>query len=263
MNRAARRKSTRFGRVSPERACPTRAPSSSSARPATSPIASSFPPCIISAKGGTSPRNTPSSASVDATGPTRTFRPNSNRARRKTRPTSFGPNSPGTSRSPREASTSPKLTSRSRRSSKNLTSRMERRGTGSITWPSLPSISRSSSNNSARRVSFTTVTRKNLGAASSSKSPSATTFPAPRPSIATSPAFSARIRSTESTTISARRPSKTSSRCGSATRSSNRSGTGRTSNRCRSPWPKRSAWPEGEGAITTPPARSATWSRTT
>ena len=33
--------------------------------------------------------------------------------------------------------------------------------------------------------------------------------------------------------------------------------------RCRSRWPRRSAWPAAGGRITTPRARSATWSRTT
>jgi hypothetical protein len=70
-------------------------------------------------------------------------------------------------------------------------------------------------------------------------------------------------RSTASITTSGKRPSRTSSRSASGIRSSSRSSTRSTSTTCRSPWPRRSAWKGGEAVITKPPARSATWCRTT
>ena len=73
---------------------------------------------------------------------------------------------------------------------------------------------------------------------------------------------STKTRSTASTTTWARRPSRTSWCSALPTAFSSRSGTECTSITCRSRWPKRWAW-RGAAAITTPPASSATWSKTT
>ena len=70
-------------------------------------------------------------------------------------------------------------------------------------------------------------------------------------------------RSIASTITWARRRCRTSWPSGSATASSSRSGTAGMSPRCRSRWPRRWEWPAAGARITTPPAPSATWSRTT
>ncbi len=82
-------------------------------------------------------------------------------------------------------------------------------------------------------------------------------------STVTSQRYWTNARFTASTITWARRRFRTSSHSGSATASSSRSGTAGTSARCKSPWPRRSAWPAAGAPITTRPAPCAIWCRTT
>ena len=113
-----------------------------------------------------------------------------------------------------------------------------------------------------RRASSPSPTTRQATRASSSRSPSAATWPAATRSTPISTASSTSSRSSASTTTSARRPSRTSSRCASATPSSSRSGTATTSTTCRSPWPRTSA-SRGAASSTRRRGRRATSCRTT
>ena len=72
------------------------------------------------------------------------------------------------------------------------------------------------------------------------RSPTAATWTAPSPSTNRCTPPSTSPRSIGSTTTWARRPCRTCSPCGSPTPSSNPSGTGATSSRSKSPWPRAS-----------------------
>ena len=95
-----------------------------------------------------------------------------------------------------------------------------------------------------------------------SKSRSATTSPRRAPSTTTCASCSPRISSIASTTSWERCRSKTSCTCGSPTRCSSRSGTGSSSPRCRSRWPRASASMTA-AASTSRWERCATSSKTT
>ena len=88
--------------------------------------------------------------------------------------------------------------------------------------------------------------------------------PRRRPSSSTATCWpcSTSPRSSASTTTWARRPSRTCWPFASRTACSSRSGTATTSTTCRSPRRRTSAWGPAR-ATTTPPARCATWCRTT
>ena len=100
------------------------------------------------------------------------------------------------------------------------------------------------------------------GGASSSKSPSATTSPAPSSSTGRSARCFRKSKSTASTTTWAKRPCRTSWCSASPTASGSRSGAAATSTACRSWWPRAWAWRTAP-RITTTRARCATCCRTT